>query len=92
MEEFHSTLFSTLGSRCFNSLIQLQNWWARLLSDKIADRMSAIILDSPRFLPPDGDIEIKFTGLGTAGGVSASETITATPDVHYGRISIGFKF
>ena len=35
---------------------------------------------------------LKFTGLGTAGGVSASETITATPDVHYGRISIGFKF
>jgi hypothetical protein len=35
---------------------------------------------------------LKFTGLGSAGGVSASETITATPDVHYGRISIGFKF
>lgn len=28
------------------------------ISNKIADRMSAIILDSPRFLPPDGDIDI----------------------------------
>ena len=35
---------------------------------------------------------LKFTGLGSAGGILASETVTASPEVHYGKISIGYKF
>ena len=35
---------------------------------------------------------LKVTGLGSAAGVPTSETVTAAPEVHYGRISIGFKF
>ena len=36
--------------------------------------------------------KLTFTGLGGANGVPTSETVTATPDVHYGKIAIGYKF
>lgn len=35
---------------------------------------------------------LKFTGLGTAGGVLTTETITVTPKVNYGRVALGYKF
>jgi len=35
---------------------------------------------------------LKFTGLGTAGGVLTTETVTVTPKVNYGRIALGYKF
>ena len=35
---------------------------------------------------------LKFTGLGTAGGVLTTESVTTDPEVHYGKISIGYKF
>ena len=35
---------------------------------------------------------LKFTGLGTAGGVLATETITVEPKINYGKIAIGYKF
>ena len=52
---------STELRAAISSYYRRVNWTLTLrseLSDKIADRMSAIILDSPRFLPPDGDIAI----------------------------------
>ena len=36
--------------------------------------------------------QLVFTGLGNTNGVPTTEKVTATPDVHYGRISIGYKF
>jgi len=35
---------------------------------------------------------LKFTGLGTAGGVLTTESVTVTPKVNYGKIAIGYKF
>jgi hypothetical protein len=35
---------------------------------------------------------LAFTGLGSTNGVPTSETVSATPDVHYGKIAIGYKF
>ena len=35
---------------------------------------------------------LKVVGLGTAGGVAATTTVTADPTVHYGKIAIGYKF
>ena len=35
---------------------------------------------------------LKFTGLGGANGVPITETVSTSPDVHYGKISIGYKF
>ena len=35
---------------------------------------------------------LKFTGLGGANGVPLTESVSTTPDVHYGKISIGYKF
>ncbi len=36
---------------------------------------------------------LKFTGLGTdADGVATTESVSATPEVHYGKIAIGYKF
>ncbi len=36
---------------------------------------------------------LKFTGLGTdADGVATTESISVTPEVHYGKIAIGYKF
>ena len=35
---------------------------------------------------------LKFTGLGGANGVPVTESVTTSPDVHYGKISIGYKF
>ena len=36
--------------------------------------------------------KLKFTGLGTADGVSTSDSITVTPEINYGRVAIGYKF
>ena len=35
---------------------------------------------------------LKFTGLGTAGGVLATETLSVEPKINYGKIAIGYKF
>jgi hypothetical protein len=35
---------------------------------------------------------LKFTGLGGPNGVPITESVSTTPDVHYGKISIGYKF
>ena len=35
---------------------------------------------------------LKVTGLGTAGGVASTTTVTADPSVHYGKIALGYKF
>ena len=52
---------STALRAALSSYYQRVDWTLTIrseVSDKIADRMSAIILDSPRFLPPDGDMRI----------------------------------
>ena len=35
---------------------------------------------------------VKATGKGTANGIGTDESVTASPDVSYGKIAIGFKF
>ena len=35
---------------------------------------------------------VKATGKGTANGIGTDESVTANPDVSYGKIAIGFKF
>ncbi len=35
---------------------------------------------------------VKATGKGTANGIGTDESVTADPDVSYGKIAIGFKF
>ena len=35
---------------------------------------------------------LKVTGLGTAGGVETTTSVTADPSVHYGKIALGYKF
>ena len=36
--------------------------------------------------------KLTVTGLGAVGGTPLTTTINATPDVHYGKIAIGYKF
>jgi hypothetical protein len=36
--------------------------------------------------------QLTATGKGTAGGIGTDVSVTADPTVHYGRISIGYKF
>jgi len=35
---------------------------------------------------------VKATGKGSANGIAAAESVSANPDVSYGKIAIGFKF
>jgi hypothetical protein len=36
--------------------------------------------------------KLTFTGLGTADGVSTSDSIRVTPEINYGKVAIGYKF